>query len=81
MFGDEVHGYLSAEDFYKPAHSLIFQTAQTLEEKGDPIDIMTVSDLLEKQGKLEQSGGSAYFGGADKLCSFWGEYCFVHPPH
>ena len=57
---DEVHGYLSAEDFYKPAHSLIFQTAQTLEEKGDPIDIMTVSDLLEKQGKLEQSGGSAY---------------------
>jgi len=57
---DEVHGYLSAEDFYKPAHSLIFQIAQILEEKGNPIDVMTVSDLLEKQGKLEQSGGSAY---------------------
>ena len=58
---DEIHGYLSSEDFYKPAHSLIFQAAQALEEKGNPIDVMTVSDLLERQGKLEQSGGSVYF--------------------
>ena len=57
---DEIQGVLSAEDFYKPSHSLIFSSAATLEEKGEPIDVMTISDVLEKQGKLEQAGGSAY---------------------
>ena len=30
---DEVHGYLSAEDFYKPAHSLIFKRLKYWKKK------------------------------------------------
>ena len=59
---DEISEYLTAEDFYKPAHSHIFKIAQKLEEKGEQIDSLTVSDELEKAGVLEKAGGTTYLG-------------------
>ncbi len=59
---DEIYEHLTAEDFYKPAHSYIFSAAQKLEAKGEPIDSLTVSDELEKTGHLEKAGGTAYLG-------------------
>lgn len=56
----EIYGYLSAEDFYKPAHGKIFFAIQSLEEKGEPIDILTVSHFLEKENNLEKAGHSSY---------------------
>lgn len=46
---DEVQGILTESDFYKPAHQLIFSSAQKLEEKGQPIDVVTISNDLEKR--------------------------------
>ena len=59
---DEINDYLGPEDFYKPAHSHVFRVAQKLEEKGEPIDSLTVSDELQKAGELEKAGGTAYLG-------------------
>ena len=56
----EIHGYLTMEDFYKPAHGQIFSVVQSLEEKGEPIDVLTVSNALEKEKLLEKVGNSAY---------------------
>ena len=59
---DEIYEYLTARDFYKPAHSYIFSAAQKLEDKGEPIDSLTISDELEKTGYLEKAGGATYLG-------------------
>ena len=65
MVGDdqawgEIYGVLNADDFYKPAHQHIFSAIQSLEEKGEPIDILTVSNVLKKEKLLEKSGDSTY---------------------
>ncbi len=48
------------EDFYKPAHSIIFEVMQELYSKSEPIDVLTVSNRLEEKGHLEQVGGRSY---------------------
>ena len=57
---DEVNDTISEEHFYKNAHRTIFTAFRELNLKGQPIDILTVSDLLKKKDELEQIGGSAY---------------------
>ena len=48
---------VDAGDFYKPSHGTIFKTAIALYSRGEPVDPITLSDALEKQGQLEQVGG------------------------
>ena len=57
---DEIHGFLNENDFYKKAHQLIFSIARRLEEKGEPIDAVTVSNALGKNDSLEKAGGDSY---------------------
>ncbi len=56
----EVQDILKPECFYVDAHSLIFSTFQKLIANSNPIDLLTVTEQLRKDGKLEQVGG-AYF--------------------
>ena len=51
---------LSAEDFFSVAHRDIFMAMEKLYNSGKLIDTVTLVDMLEKQGKLESAGGSAY---------------------
>jgi len=37
------------EDFYKTAHSIIFEVIQELYGKNEPIDVLTVSNRLEEK--------------------------------
>lgn len=48
---------LTATDFYKPAHGLIYTAATALHERGEPVDPVTVADELHRDGLLEQCGG------------------------
>jgi replicative DNA helicase len=48
---------LTEEDFYRERHRLIFRAIKTLYERSEPIDALTVSELLSQQGELEQVGG------------------------
>ncbi len=51
---------LSAQSFYKPSHRNIYEAMMQLFNTGDNIDIVSVSDVLSYNGKLEVSGGRAY---------------------
>ena len=51
---------LEESAFYKEAHRKIFVAARQLYERSEPIDILTVSEELNKSGDLEKIGGSYY---------------------
>ena len=53
---------LKSEDFYRPDHRLIFEAAQELILKGQPIDVITVKNKLEEKQVFEQAGGLKYLG-------------------
>ena len=50
---------LTAEDFFIRRHQLIYQAVQALQDRGAPIDLISVSDYLQSQGQLESIGGTA----------------------
>ncbi|MEA2629995.1 MAG: replicative helicase, partial [Chloroflexota bacterium] len=56
----EVADFLRAEDFYRPANGSIFAAVLDLYERREPIDIVTVSETLERAGQLETIGGRTY---------------------
>lgn len=47
----------TADVFYRDAHKVIFEAARQLAEAGDPVDMITVSEQLKRNGKLEMAGG------------------------
>ncbi|HYQ91474.1 MAG TPA: DnaB-like helicase N-terminal domain-containing protein, partial [Candidatus Competibacteraceae bacterium] len=53
---------LSPQDFYRKDHRLIFAAMQSLARQGSPLDLVTLAEALEKQGKLDEIGGFAYLG-------------------
>ena len=57
---DEVIDILSPEAFYKEAHKLIFESIFKLFENSEPVDLLTVSTQLRKDGKLDLVGGDFY---------------------
>jgi replicative DNA helicase len=59
---DQVADRVSAEDFYRHDHRLIFAATQGLIERNQPCDAVTLSGLLESQGVIDQVGGLSYLG-------------------
>ena len=57
---DEVIDILQPEAFYKTAHQHIFKVIYQLFHDSQPIDLLTVSSALRKDGKLESVGGEFY---------------------
>ncbi|RIJ76165.1 replicative DNA helicase [Nakamurella silvestris] len=51
---------LTPDDFYKPAHTLIYEAILGLYSRGEPADPITVSADLERAGSLARSGGAVY---------------------
>lgn len=51
---------LQEQDFYQSAHRWIFSVMVDLFEDNTPIDVLTVSERLKKQERLESIGGAAY---------------------
>ncbi len=48
---------LHAEDFYKPSHQQVFEVVQQLFDANEPIDAVTVSEGLRRDGALDRMGG------------------------
>lgn len=48
------------ETFYDPIHQKIFTAIQTLNMSESPVDIMTVTNELQKEGTLDDVGGAPY---------------------
>jgi len=51
---------LRGDDFYREAHRRIFDTMVELFERGEPVDLITVTDRLKARGQLDDVGGAAY---------------------
>ncbi len=56
----EVLAEVSGEDFYREAHRKIFFAFLELYEQNLPIDLVTVSELLQEKGQLADVGGASY---------------------
>jgi len=51
---------LGAEDFYSPRHRKIFEAILGLFNMGTRPDLLTLSEELERNGKLDEAGGNDY---------------------
>ncbi len=51
---------LKPEAFYDPKNEIIYNVCKDLFERGDPIDILTVTNELRKSGELDSVGGAYY---------------------
>ena len=51
---------LSEEDFYQDSHKYIYQAMRKAFIGRKPVDLVTLSDTLDKAGELERAGGIAY---------------------
>lgn len=57
---DSVADKVTENDFYRRDHRLIFRSIAQLAEKQDPFDVVTLSEVLETTGELQDVGGLAY---------------------
>ncbi|CAZ97168.1 replicative DNA helicase [Zobellia galactanivorans] len=57
---DEVIDILHPDVFYKDAHRYIYEAIFKLFESSEPVDLLTVSSQLKKDGRLEAVGGDFY---------------------
>lgn len=60
---------LQEDFFYRPEHQAIFSAISTLFNESQPIDLLTVSNQLRKDGKLEAIGGDYYLIGLTQKVS------------
>ena len=58
----EVAAILNPQHFYQQNHQVIFGAIQQLAERCLPCDVVTLSEVLEQQARLDDAGGTAYLG-------------------
>lgn len=51
---------VASQDFYTPAHRIIYESVVALSQRSERIDLITLQNELEKQHVLESVGGIAY---------------------
>jgi len=51
---------LKEESFYQESHRRIFRAIVDLYDRNEPVDYITLTDLLSRWGDLERVGGAAY---------------------
>jgi replicative DNA helicase len=56
----EVAAFLQSGDFYIHRHRFIWETIAQLRERRTPVDFLTVTEELDRAGKLAEVGGPAY---------------------
>nr|WP_298411612.1 replicative DNA helicase [uncultured Halomonas sp.] len=59
---DDICEIVDAGTFYRFEHQCIFKTMAELIGNDAPVDVVTLSELLERDGHLESVGGLAYLG-------------------
>ena len=59
---DRIADLISADDFYRADHRLIFEHIGLLIDNARPADALTVAESLELSGRLAEVGGQAYLG-------------------
>ena len=52
--------YIAPDDFYREAHRKIFRAMMKLSDRREPCDLVTLTEVLRKNGELDEIGGAAY---------------------
>ncbi len=52
--------HLNEESFYKQAHRKIFEAMEKLSQKGEAVDVITLSEELKRLGEYQRIGGPTY---------------------
>ncbi len=56
----KIADFLLPDDFYHDSHATIYRCMFDLYDKRQPIDLITLSNLLDERKQLEQIGGASY---------------------
>ena len=56
----KVADIIRPDDFYKDAHRIIYEAVLELYEKREPIDVISLTNVLKAEGKLDTIGGRTY---------------------
>ena len=59
---DEVCAEVKAEDFYHPAHQIVYKAMVAIHDDEKPVDLITLSSHLNAQKRLDAIGGTVYLG-------------------
>lgn len=59
---------LNGGDFYRPAHETIFRTILAAHGRGEPVDPVTITDRLTRDGELAKCGGPTYLHELTQTC-------------
>lgn len=51
---------LAPEDFYRDAHATIYRAALDIAGRNEPVDIVTLSEILRTRNRLDEIGGVGY---------------------
>ena len=51
---------MTGDDFYREAHRKIFASMLDLYRKGTPVDLITLTEILQNKGQLDEIGGASY---------------------
>lgn len=57
---DQVEEILLPEDFYREAHKIIYNAMLELAYKNEAVDIVTITEVLRRNNRLEDVGGISY---------------------
>jgi len=57
---DRAVEFVSPDDFYRETHRKIMRAMLELNQRGEPIDLVTLSDALKGHGTLQDIGGATY---------------------
>lgn len=60
LLGDVQGILVGPADFYRPAHQIIYEALRALAERNEPLDVISVSDELSRQGDLSRVGSGTY---------------------
>jgi replicative DNA helicase len=55
-----IAAFLKPHDFYRAAHSVIYDAILTLYNRREPTDFVTLVDQLARNNRIEDAGGEAY---------------------
>lgn len=56
----KISDFIKGEDFYHDAHRLIYEAMSDLYDKRTPIDLVTLTNILEERKELKIIGGASY---------------------
>ncbi len=59
---DQIAERVSELDFYRRERQIIYNAIASLTDRSQPLDVLTLSEELERAKLLEESGGKAYLG-------------------